>query len=189
MSLFEEYQNLDLEQQVYWALAIIASVIFVIQGVMTFSGLDTDTDTVDGDADFDADGFHLVSFKSIVSFLLGFGWTGVLLREDIENSIVLGIVATIVGFGFMAIIAYMLYLVQKLDRENTFRLSDVIGQNADVYLAIPAQKAETGKIIVSANGSTHELEALTTDEERIPTGAKVKITGIETGDVVIVTKI
>ena len=89
----------------------------------------------------------------------------------------------------MALIAYLLYLVLKLDRDNTFNVQKVVGLNADVYLAIPAQKAETGKIMVSVDGSMHELEALTADDEKIPTGAKVTITGVEAGEVVLVTKI
>ncbi len=187
--MLETFKSFELMQQAYWALAVIASVIFVIQGIMTFSGMDADTDTVDGDADFDADGFHLVSFKTIVCFALGFGWTGALLWDDFESRIALAIIAMIVGFAFMSLIAYLLYLVLKLDRDNTFKVEKVIGLNADVYLVIPADRTQSGKIMVSYEGSMHELEAVTADGEQIPTGAKVTITGIEAGEVVIVSKI
>lgn len=187
--MIETFKSFELMQQVYWVMALVASVVFVIQGIATFIGFDADAEPVDGDTDFDDDGFHLVSFKTIVCFILGFGWTGALLWNSFENRVVLGLIATVVGVVFMSLIAYLLYLILKLDKDNTFKVQSIVGSNADVYLAIPAQKAETGKIMVSYEGSMHELEAVTADEERIPTGAKVKIVGIEAGEVVVVTKI
>lgn len=189
--MIETFRSFDLALQIYWVLALIASIVFLIQAIMTFIGFDADSDLSDvsGDADFDADGFHLVSIKTIVCFILGFGWTGVLFWNDIENKFVLGLIAAVIGFAFMALIAWLLYLVLKLDRDNTFRVKQVVGMNADVYLTIPAAKASTGKIMVSVNGSTHELEALTNDTETIPTGGKVKITDIVEGEVVLVTKL
>jgi len=190
--MMETFRSFDLMLQTYWILALCASVVFVIQGIMTFIGLDADydadaTDAPDVDSDFDADGFHLVSVKTVVSFILGFGWTGVLLWDNITSPLLLGFIALVVGFLFMFMIAWLLYLVLKLDRDNTFKIQKVVGMNADVYLTIPANKAETGKITVSLNGSMHELEALTTDDAPIQTGGKVKIVGIETGVTVLVT--
>ncbi len=189
--MMETFRSLDLMLQTYWILALCASVVFAIQAVMTFMGLDADydadvPDAPDANSDFDADGFHLVSVKTIVSFVLGFGWTGVLLWNDISSPLLLGFVALLVGFLFMFLIAWLLYLVLKLDRDNTFSVKKVVGMNADVYLTIPANKAETGKVTVSLNGSMHELEALTTEPNPIPTGGKVKIVGIEAGETVLV---
>lgn len=197
--MFESFFSMPTMLQAYWIMASLASVIFIIQAIMTFAGFDADADAdlVDapedipsggGDASFDADGFHLVSVKSIICFILGFGWTGVLGWDVIGNGIVLSLVATLVGLIFMASIAFMLYQVMKLNKDNTFRVEQVIGKNAEVYLRIPAARQDTGKISISHNGSMHELEALT-DGEAIPTGAKVKITAKVDGDSVIVQPI
>ena len=61
-------------------------------------------------------------------------------------------------------------------------------KNGEVYLTIPANGTQTGKVMVSVNGSMHELEAKTNDAESIPTGASVQITGVEGGNVLIVKK-
>lgn len=196
-TMLETFYSYDLALQVFWGIAAISSVIFIIQGIMTFVGFDADTDfdadiATDG-ADvsdsFDASGFHLVSFKSIISFLLGFGWTGVLFWDDFDSVVWLVGLATMVGFVFMCIIAWALYMVMKLDKDNTFRIKEVVGKTADVYLRIPANKAETGKITISVNGSIHELEAMTSSSEMIPTGSKVKIVEVLEGEVVLVEKI
>lgn len=196
--MIETFQTLSTPLQIYWILALVSSVIFVIQAIMTFVGFDSDADIEladapdaipeSGDADFDADGFHLISVKSVVSFILGFGWTGVLFWDSIESPFLLGLLAFVVGMIFMSLIAFLLFQIRKLDKDNTFRVEKVIGMNAEVYLRIPAARKDSGKINVSLHGSMHELEALT-DGEEIPTGGKVKILAKVDGETVIVERL
>lgn len=196
--MIETFESMPTSLQVYWIMAAVASVIFIIQAIMTFIGFDSDADMEladapdaipeSGDADFDADGFHLISVKSIISFILGFGWTGVLFYDTFENPMWLGLLAFVVGLIFMSVIAFLLFQMKKLDRDNTFRIEKVIGMNAEVYLRIPAARKDTGKVNVSLHGSMHELEALT-DGEEIPTGGKVKIIAKVDGETVVVEKL
>lgn len=197
--MFDNFSTMPSMLQTYWIMAAISSIIFIIQAIMTFVGFDADADAelVDapddvpsggGDAAFDADGFHLVSVKSVICFILGFGWTGALCWNHIESKILLAFIATLVGLVFMATIAFLMYQVLKLNKDNTFHVEQVIGQTAEVYLRIPAARQDTGKVTISHNGSMHELEALT-DGEAIPTGAKVRISQKVDGDSVIVERI
>lgn len=194
--MFTDFTLMPTMLQVYWIMAALASIVFIIQAIMTFAGFDADADAdlVDapddipsggGDAAFDADGFHLVSVKSVICFILGFGWTGVLCWDLIPNRYLLAFAATVVGLIFMASIAFLLYQVMKLNRDNTFHVEQVVGKTAEVYLRIPAARQDTGKITISHNGSIHELEALTSGEA-IPTGAKVRIKDKVDGDTVLV---
>ena len=195
--MFETFKSMDGMLQVYWILAAISSIIFIIQAIMTFIGFDADSDVdmstapdqipESGDAAFDAAGFHLVSVKSVICFILGFGWTGVLCWNYIPNRVLLGLLAVVVGLIFMSLIAFLLFQMMKLNRDNTFRVEQTIGLPADVYLRIPGNRKQTGKITVSLNGSTHELEALSDTD--IPTGAKVRIKEIVQGETVLVEKI
>ena len=187
--MIETFRSFDFMLQAYWVMAGVSSIIFIIQAIMTFMGFDADTDMDGGgDSDFDSEGFHLISVKTIVCFLLGFGWTGVLFWDDVTSPWLLALLATLIGFGFMSLIAYLLFLVMKLDRDNSFRIEQTIGLSGEVYLTIPANGTQTGKVMVSVNGSMHELEAKTNDAESIPTGASVQITGVEGGNVLIVKK-
>lgn len=196
--MIETFKSMSTPLQIYWVLAAVSSVIFIIQAIMTFVGFDADSDVEladapdaipeSGDAAFDADGFHLISVKTIISFILGFGWTGVLLWDLFENPVWLGLVAGLVGLIFMSVIAFLLFQIRKLDKDNTFRIDKVIGMTAEVYLRIPGNRADSGKITVSLHGSMHELEALT-DGAEIATGAKVRIAGKIDGETVLVEKI
>ena len=196
--MIETFLSLETSLQVYWILAGISSVIFIIQAIMTFAGFDSDSDLdladapdeipESGDSSFDTEGFHLISIKTIICFILGFGWTGVLFWDAFESKIWLGCLAAVVGFIFMSLIAFLLFQVKKLDKDNSFRIEKVIGMNAEVYLRIPGERKDSGKVTVSLNGSMHELEAMTEGDD-LPTGAKVKITGKVDAETVMVEAI
>ena len=76
----------------------------------------------------------------------------------------------------------------KLSEDNTFKLDNTVGKVGSVYLSIPEERSGSGKVQVSVNGTTHELDAITSGE-RIPSGNMVKITGIESGKLLIVEKL
>lgn len=184
--MIEAFKAMDTMLQVYWIIALLASVVFVVQAIGIFMGFDGDTDFSGGDMDFDADGFSLVSVKTVVCFMLGFGWTGVLFYDSVESMWLLNLMAFGVGLLFMFIIAFLLHQMMKLTQDNTFRTSQAVGKVADVYLRIPAGKGDTGKITVSVDGSLHELEAITKGDADIPTGSRVRIVEALDENVVIV---
>jgi hypothetical protein len=76
--------------------------------------------------------------------------------------------------------------MMKLTRNNTFHAQSTVGLVAEVYLRIPAAQKDTGKVVVSVEGSMHELLALTPETEDIPTGTRVRIVGSLTEDTVLV---
>lgn len=174
---------------IYWAIAAVASTVFVFQAISLFAGFDTDSDFSGGDASFDADGLNLVSVKTVACLLLGFGWTGVLFYGIIENPLLLAGFALLVGLGFMVIIAFLLRQVLRLSQDNTFRVEKAVGKVGEVYLRIPADGQKDGKISVSVEGSVHELQAKNLGCEDIPTGAKVRIVQALDSNTVVVEAI
>jgi len=183
------FLSMDFNQQFYWYVAIGASVIFIIQTIMTFVGADSDTG-IDADFDGNLDGggapFQLFSLRNLVNFLLGFGWAGVSLYNTIGNKVILGIVAVAVGLLFIAMFFVVMRALLKLSEDNTFKLEDAIGKTGDVYMTIPAGKSGKGKVFISVKGSTHELSAITSGKEEIQRGTLVKVTGLE-GNLLVVS--
>lgn len=184
----EFFASMDGNQQFYWYIAIAASVIFIIQTIMTFIGADADTG-VDADFDSNLDGgdspFQLFSLRNLINFLLGFGWAGVSFYNVIENKLLLGIVSFIVGAIFIAVFFVIMRALLRLSEDNTFNIEDAIGKTADVYMNIPAAKEGKGKVFVSVKGSTHELYALTASDQDIKSGSLVKILAIEGGLLIV----
>lgn len=180
------YNSLPPMLKVYWTLAIIASIIFVIQAIMAFIGLGTDTDTdfIPDDADSGFSG--LFSFRNLINFLIGFGWSGVLFYNTIQQKWLLQTVCIAVGFAFIAIFLIVYKQISKLAQDNTFNIKDCLGINCTVYLRIPANLSGKGKVQISIHGSIHEIDAVSDSPQVIPTGAKVHVEQIVSQDTLLV---
>ncbi len=175
----------------FWYIAIPTSLIFLIQTIITFSGLDV----ADGfDTDFNADvhdggDFQLFSLRNLINFLLGFSWTGISFYSTLgEKPVFLIITALVVGVLFVLLFFFVIKQVQKLAEDNSFKLTNTLHKTAEVYLTIPENKTGKGKIMISVNGAFHELEAMT-ENERIPSGSAVKVIKIENNNLLIVETI
>ncbi len=191
MTTMEIFENLEPLLKSFWFVAIPASLIFVIQTVMTFMG----TDSSDGlSADFDGDlsggdaPFQLFSLRNLINFLLGFSWTGISLYTTILNKPVLIIIAFLVGALFVFLFFIIIRQVQKLAEDNSFKIANTLNKTAEVYLTIPENKKGKGKIMVSVKGAFHELDAMT-EKDRIQSGSIVKVVKIENNNILIVETI
>lgn len=177
-------------QQAFWYLAFFASAIFLFQTILTFLGTDASADV---DADFDGEfhnveaPFELFTFRNLINFLLGFGWTGVAFYGKMNDYLLL-VFATIIGLIFIAIFFFIIKQFMKLQEDNTFKIENTIGKTASVYITIPSKKSGKGKVQLSVNGSYHELEAVTFEETDIASGENVIIKNIE-NETLIVEKI
>lgn len=176
--MIEKYLALDLPMQIFWVIALITSVFFVIQTIMAFMGLDADTDDGSGFDNVEMEGLSgYFSFRNFINFLLGYGWGGVLLQNAVPNYVWLEFAAICVGLLFVLVFVIILRQVMKLSTDKTFHMDEALGVIGDTYLRIPGEKKGVGKVMVSVRGSMHEIDAMTEGAE-IPTGAKVRVTKV-----------
>lgn len=190
----EELQNwylgLETNLQMYYGCAILASLVFLIQAVLTLCGMDHDLD-MDFDTDLGAGdtmdlggGISLFSIRSLVNFFVGFGWAGVSLHSQVESKVLLLIIAVFIGLGFGYIYIFLRKKLMRLEHNGAMKIADAVGKKATVYLRIPAQRSGKGKVQISLNGSIHELDAVT-DGAEIATGALVTVMAVEDSVLVI----
>lgn len=188
----ELLENLPLLLKTFWYIAIPTSLIFTIQAVMTFLGVDS-SDGLQSDFDSDLNGgdntFQLFSLRNLINFLLGFSWSGISFFNTINNSIVLITVAAVTGCFFVFLFFIIIKQVQKLEEDNSFKIENTLDKSAEVYLAIPENKSGKGKIMISINGAFHELEAMTEHPEKIASGSTVKVVKIVNKNLIIVQPI
>lgn len=187
----EFFETLDPVLKTFWYLAIPTSLIFIIQTIITFIGADA-TDGVD--ADFNGDlshsdaPFQLFSLRNLINFLLGFSWSGISFFNYISNVPLLLGISFLVGVFFVLIFFLVIKQVQKLAEDNSFKISNTLNKTAEVYLTIPEHKKGKGKIMISINGSYHELDAMT-ESDKITSGTVVKVVKIENENILIVETI
>lgn len=168
--------------QVLWAITLSASLIFVIQTVMTFLGLgdhDADFDMDTSDGSFDADpSMNLLTFRNLVNFCLGFGWTAVLMHEKIQSNALLIIVSVIVGILLVTVVMWIFKWLSGMQQTgNIDAHKSAVGCEGKVYLTIPGERKGEGKVQITINNAVREYDAVT-DGETIPTGKAIKVTEV-----------
>ena len=188
-----EYLNgLPMLLKSFWYISLFSSLIFVIQTVLTFIGSDAG-DGIEADFDSNLDAtdapFQLFSFRNLINFLLGFGWTGVSFYNSIENQSLLILLSVLIGASFVYLFFIIIKQLMKLSENNSFNIKETLNKTAEVYLSIPENKTGKGKVMLSVRGSVHELDAMTNDQEKINTGSIVKIISIDNNQLLIVEKI
>ena len=184
------FNSLDTGLKIYWMIAGIATLVFVIQTIMTFIGMDSSADM---DADFSDTDMHVdasypfFSIRTLVNFLLGLGWGGVCFYNTFDSPVLIALFAVLTGFVLVFVFLFIFKQMLRLKQENTFKISETVGKTANVYLAIPENKSGKGKIQISVRGAFHEIDAQTTGE-RIPTGAIIQVEEVLDSQTVLVSK-
>ncbi|MDX1476172.1 MAG: hypothetical protein R3301_00655 [Saprospiraceae bacterium] len=190
-SLGDWWDVLNTPEKVFWLIAIIFSVLFIVQFGLSLLGLDADTD-VDVDADLDADhgytldkDFSIFSIRSVIAFFTFFGWTGVYLLSEGKGVGYTVALSALSGGIAMSIVAYMIFKFSQLEKSGTINLLHAIDQTGEVYLTIPEQLSGNGKIHVMIDGTLHEVDAQTPGAA-ITTGQKVKVIDLTEEDIMLV---
>ncbi|MCF0198008.1 MAG: hypothetical protein HUK02_08165 [Bacteroidaceae bacterium] len=194
--LTELYNHLDPMMRFYWTVALVTSLVFVIQFILTFVGIgDTDSD-FDFQSDVDASAgdtldtggaMQLFTVRNFINFLLGLGWGGVCFSSITQNHLLLALLALATGAVFVAIFVAIFKQAKRLESNGAYQIKDCVGQVCDVYLRIPANRSGQGKVQVSFGGSVQELAAAT-NGDAIASGTKVYITSLLDDHTVLVEK-
>lgn len=179
-------------EKFYLYVAVPASLILVIQTIMTFLGMSGEIDVdMDGDGDVDMEGetgLTIFSIRNMIAFFTFFGWSGLWMLSSDVTPLLTAFLSVCVGIIFMFISMSLFYLVSKMQRNGSINLSNAIGITGEVYIPIPAKRRSYGKVMVVIQGGLRELEAITDEAEDIKTGTQVIIVSVEGGSKLLVKK-
>lgn len=196
MSIIEWWNTLGITSQVFYCIAMPATLILLIQTVMLFFGLEDDAEAPDGidvpdddlsleDSDlddFDAtgglEGLRIFTIRGVIAFLVVFGWIGIVM-DAAEADLWLTIpVSAVCGFIMMVVLALLFRSVMRLRNDGNADNRNAVGTVGQVHLLIPPARSGIGKVHVMLQGSYVERDAVTDETESIPTGAEVVIIGV-----------
>ena len=185
--MLDWFKDVSSFQQVYWVTALISSLIFAVIMIATFIGGDADSDA-DGDGDIDGAGFQFFTFKNLIGFLTIFSWSGLACIRGGQSTGVTLFVSVICGLLMMVAMATIFYLLNRLVEDGGMKIGNTIGRTGEVYLPIKAKNGGFGKIQISVQGSVHELQAMTNDEEDLQGGTIVQVEKIIDNHILVVTR-
>lgn len=140
--------------EIFMLTALVATGIFLLQFVISVFFGDLDMD-VDGDANADFDLGSLFSFKGLVHFLIGFGWTRVLFDGDTWQMYAL---AVLVGVMFMLVLFYSYVLAYRLQNlRKPERPQNIVGRAGRVYINVGDGRYT---VFVKRDGAERELDVV-----------------------------
>lgn len=194
------WAGLTVAMKILWGVTIAASLVFIIQTVLTFIGADVDAAGLDG-ADIDAPvgdvsdadlggGGNLYTFRNLINFLLGFGWSVILLEDAIPALGLRLVVAVAVGVALVALVMWLFRLLGKMQQSGNIDVyKSAVGCEGTCYLTIPAGRSGEGKVQISIGGAVREYNAQTEDAEPIATGTPIKVVDVINGITLLVSKL
>ena len=191
------WADLSPVMKILWGVTLTASLIFIIQTIMTFLGADADSD-FDMDVDTSMDGSdlsnidggsNLYTFRNFVNFFLGFGWTAIILQPTVKSTFVLIFIAILVGIALVAAVMYLfkwLSTMQQSGNINVYKAA--VGCQGKCYLTIPGERAGEGKVQITIQGAVREYNAVT-DGDSIKTGTPVKVVEVINANTLLVEEL
>jgi hypothetical protein len=188
--MVEWYSGLSILEQIYFWLAIVATLFLIVQIVlMCFSSFGPDID-IDGDGIIDADpdsGVSVFTFKSITAFFAVGAWSGLLVCALVASDLqwVSVIVALLAGAIAMTAVALIIKAMLKLQCDGALQTDKLVGQKATVYVSVPPKRSGKGKITLTAQGKFVELDAVTDSDEKLTVDEQVEIIATENDCMVI----
>ena len=188
--------SLSLAMKILWGITLAASLIFIIQSIMTFIGADAGDGGIDTDFDtgFDSEaadaavegGTNLYTFRNFVNFFLGFGWSAILLQDKVTSVPLLLVISAVIGVALVALVMYLFKWLSGMQQTGNINLfKAAVGCNGTVYLTIPGERGGEGKVQLSINNSVREYNAVT-DGETLRTGSQIRVVEVISPDTVLV---
>ena len=178
------WADLSPVMKLLWSVTLTATLIFVIQTVMTFLGADADGTDFDMDVDTSMDGSdlsnieggsNLYTFRNLVNFFLGFGWSAILLQPSVKSTALLILVSVLVGVALVVAVMYLFKWLSSMQQSGNINVyKSAVGCQGKCYLRIPAERGGVGKVQITIQGAVREYNAVT-DGDEIKTGASVKV--------------
>lgn len=142
----------------------------------------------DAHTHFSGSGLHLFTLQGLVAFFAVFGWSGLLMLKSDVLPLASVVLAIVFGIIAMVLIAVAMRAMMRLQSDGTLDIRNALGKSGTVYLPIHEKRSAAGKVSIMVQDRLVEMDAVTDDDETIPTGAEVTVMGISNGNTLIVVK-
>ena len=207
--MLEWWEALGSAGQVFACIAIPATVMLLIQMVLTLIGLGGD----EGDADVEAEadgiddgieiddadeafergdvfdaGLRLFTLRGLIAFFSVMGWVGTICCGSGLHLALSILISVASGFLAMTVIALLMKWLFSLQYDGTENVREALGVSGTVYLRIPPARTGKGKINAIIQGKLCEKYAVTDEETMINADEEVTVVGISGEETLIVRR-
>jgi len=187
---------------IFFGCAAVGGALFLIRIVLAMLGMgdhgaDLDGhdgfDSLDTHGGLDAAGEHgdigvgFVSITGLSAFVTMFGLTGLAMRLEEGASPMVAVGAgVLVGLFAMWGFMQLFRVLSKLKSSGNVDHGNAVGEEAKVYLSIPA--GGRGQVEVRVQGRLRVMDAVAEQPVEIRTGAHVRVVRVIEGNVLVVER-
>ena len=207
--MLEWWEALGSAGQVFACIAIPATVMLLIQMVLTLIGLGGD----EGDADVEAEadgiddgieiddadeafergdvfdgGLRLFTLRGLIAFFSVMGWVGTICCGSGLHLALSILISVASGFLAMTVLALLMKWLFSLQYDGTENVREALGVSGTVYLRIPPARTGKGKINAIIQGKLCEKYAVTDEETIINVDEEVTVVVISGEEKLIVRR-
>ena len=118
----------------------------------------------------------MASPRSVIAFTTMFSWAGALYLASGRDLVPTLGISALWGLAGSAIVAGLLLAIRRLSVDRRATLGAVVGQEARVYLDIPA--GGPGEVRMMVDGRLQHVRAVCAGPRRLAAGARVVVTGL-----------
>jgi hypothetical protein len=188
-SYTEWWDGLSLPLKIYWGLAIPFTLFFLLQLVLSlFGGEHAPDDVPDVEVEHDAGfGSQFFTIKNFVAFFTIFSWTGIVCTTSGYSVLATLMISLGAGLAMMTLMAFIFYSLSKASHDGTMKIAKALGGVGQVYLPIMKRRSAMGQVQIKVDGALRTLDALTDDDDDIPTGKMVTVKQIINNTILLVT--
>jgi membrane protein implicated in regulation of membrane protease activity len=205
------WSSLQMAEQVFYLIGMLATAILLVQLVLNLIGLgmhDADMSGPDGgdidgaDAgdvsggDFEhpdlpahSSGLGMISFRTVLAFMVGFGWSGALSIESGLSILPALLLAVLAGTVFMVVVYWLMKAIYRLSDSGNVDFRNAAGRTGTVYIPIPAMGVGSGQVQVSVQDRLREIPAVTDGDEALKTGTAIRVVKVLDGGTVVVRRL
>lgn len=144
-----------------------------LDGADAMDGLDA-VDAADAGDAMDSSA-SVFTFRSILAFFGGFGWSGVLAIELGLSAGASFLVSIPVGIFFMLLTYGVLLFLLTMTASGSLDYKNAIGETGEVYISIPPNREGAGKVRVQVQGRVKTISAYNASDQEASTHSRVRV--------------
>jgi len=200
------WNNLGLIGQVMACAAIPMTVVMFLQMILMIIGVgfggETDGDIDDGAIDSNAETtppdsrgssntstFKIFTIRGIVAFFALGGWAGLAALAAGLHPFWAIQISLFIGVCALLLASIIIRLALRMQTSGNINLNNAISQTAEVYIRIPSERSDKGKVTMILQDRFVELDAVTDNETDIMPESKVKVEAIIDEDCLVVSPV
>ena len=177
-------------QQIFWTIAIVFSILLLIQFVFTLTSSDMDVPANSTNFETnnhptpttEVDTTPSIARCSIVFFTF-FGWTGIVALNAGNSPSVATLIASLVGLFVVLLLSYDRW--QSASSQKIVLTKELLSVTGEVSLEIPPAKQGIGRVQLPIQGHLEEIEAVTNDGTPLSIGIFIRVVEVKKDKVVV----